>query len=259
MDISANLADRFGTHAVRELAELAALPALLSGCDYIIDIGANNGLYFYHAAKAVRGADLVAVEANPALTPKLNALIDELRQSNPENTYSVVNAAIYDRPGLIDFFVDPNNDLSAVFAGEGRQKVSVPARRLDEFFRPNASAFVKIDIEGAEYRAVTSAQRFLEAGAVLFMELHGWGDREIRKYPVDVCWFLCRQGYAVRSVGTHFLFRRAPPLACYLSFIRALPRVLPKSLAHRYAPMLVPLLRRIRDTLARAPARAERG
>jgi FkbM family methyltransferase len=257
---AAQLAERFGAHAARESAELDALPALLDGCKYIVDVGANNGLYLYHAAKAVEGASLVAVEANPDLAPRLAAVIDELRRSRPQNTYAVVTAAVYDRPGTIDFFVDPSNDLSALFAGEGRRKVSVPAKPLDDFFRPDAAAFVKIDVEGAEYRALTSARRFIAAGAVFFVELHGWGDRELRKYPIDVCWFLCRKGYGVSRVGTHFVFRRAPPLARYLSLLRVLPWVLPKSLAHRFAPSLVPALRRLRTRLRgrASPANAEK-
>lgn len=251
MHALAELVTHFGAHAAREVSELVALPALLDGCNYVVDVGANNGLYLYHAAKAVQGASLVAVEANPALAPKLNALVDELRRSRPQNTYSVVTAAVYDRPGVVDFFIDPSNDLSALFAGDGRRKVSVPAKPLDDFFRRGQTAFIKIDVEGAEFRAIASAQRFIEAGAVFFVELHGWGDREIRKYPIDVCWFLCRKGYGVGRVGKHFVFRRTSPVSRYLSFVRAMPWVLPKSVVHRFAPSLVPTLRRARNRFAR--------
>src|SRR5580658_7195938 len=138
-------------------------------------------------------------------------------------------------------FVSAYSQESSVLtkSGEGTN-VTVPGRPLDSFYRPSRKTLIKIDIEGAEYRAVLGADRFLASDhTVFFIELHGWGDAEIRKYPLDVCTFFRRKGYGVRHVGhrvrNHYLFRKEGPVGRWVSYVSVLPRLGFMALIYRYA------------------------
>lgn len=79
----------------------------------------------------------------------------------------------------------------------------MPAVLLDDFYRESVRTVIKVDVEGAEYRVLKSGRQFLDSKeTVFFVELHGWGDRSIHKYPIHVCWLFLANHYAVRKIGT---------------------------------------------------------
>jgi FkbM family methyltransferase len=244
----AELISEFSDPRVREAAELAALPGLLKDTSYFIDVGANVGQYTYHAATHLRNAKVVAIEANPFLIPALTRTVEKLRSHNsPDNQYEIHAAAVSDTPGALKFYVSRYPTLSSVFRQNNAEQVEVPALALDTLWRPSVRTVIKIDVEGVEYRVIRSGTKFLRSNQTsFFVELHSWGDRTIGKYPVHVCWLFLAHGYALRKIGTHYLFYRASWLRRSFSFMCEFPSLGLKYLVCCYAPGLQPLLNRWR-------------
>ena len=247
----AELISEFTDPQVREAVELASLPEILTQAAYFIDVGANVGQYTFHAAKHLRHAKLVAIEANPFLIPVLERTVENLRaQDSPHNEYEIRAAAVSDVPGELEFYVSKYPTLSSVFPKGQTERVSVPTVALDEFYRAGVRTVIKIDVEGAEYRAIRSGSRFLKSQhASFFVELHSWGDKTIGKYPLHVCWLFLKNGYALQKIGTHYLFCRAPWIKRNVSFLAELPFLGLKHLVCRYGGPLRPWLQRIRGRM----------
>ncbi len=221
----AELVSEFTAPDTREAVELSSLPKILNGAGYFIDVGANVGLYTFHAAKYLRNARILAIEANPYLIPVLTKTVEDLRlHDSGGNHYEIKEAAVSDLPGTLDFYVSRLPTLSSVFSNTPAQTLKVPTVRLDDFYRAGLPTVIKIDIEGAEYRAIRSASRFLQSKETsFFVELHGWGDKTLGKYPIHVSWLFLRNGYAQRKIGTHYWFYRAPWRQRATSFLRQCP------------------------------------
>jgi len=250
-DIAELLAD-FTGQQVPEAAELEALPEVLKGASYFIDVGANVGTYIFHAAKCMSHAKLVAIEANPLLIPVLTKTIEQLRSHGSENEYALRAAAVSDIGGELDFHISRYPTLSSMFPNGKVETVKVPTVALDEFYRPGVSTVVKIDVEGAEYRVLRSAAQFLKSHDVtFFLELHSWGDRTIGKYPLQVCWLFLRYGYTQRKIGTHYLFYRSGFVKRTLAFLREFPSLSAKYFVCRYARGLRPMINRMRRRISR--------
>jgi FkbM family methyltransferase len=248
----ASLVSEFTSPAAREAVELAALPEILSGCQYFIDVGANVGQYTFHASKCLVQAKILSIEANPYLIPALTRTVETLRTRDDRgNDYEIVAAAVSDVVGSLDFFVSRFPTLSSVFPQDAKECVIVPTVRLDDFRRDSVFAVIKIDIEGAEYRAIRSGSQFVDSpNTKFFVELHGWGDRSIQKYPVHVCWFFLRKRYAVRKIGTHYLFFRAGWQKCVASFLVQWPYLAFKYLVFRFGGNLGHRLSQMRSRLS---------
>lgn len=251
----AELISEFTDPQVREAVELAALPRILKDTSYFIDVGANVGQYTFHAAKHLRNAKLVAIEANPFLIPALTRTIENLRlHHSPDNEYEIHAAAVSDTPGALNFYVSKYPTLSSVFPQDKAEQVEVPALALDTLWRPSARTVIKIDVEGVEYRVIRSGTKFLRSNQTrFFVELHSWGDRTIGKYPIHVCWLFLTHGYASRKIGTHYLFYRTPWLRRNYSFMREFPSLALKYLVCRYAAGLQPMLNRFRIRMRHSP------
>jgi FkbM family methyltransferase len=244
----ANLLAEFDDPNVREAVELTALPEILRDANYFIDVGANVGQYTFHAAKHLRKAKLIAIEANPYLIPTLKQTVENLRlHDSHENEFEIHPAAVSDEPGTLNLYVSGIPTLSSVFPNSAHQALKVRSVRLDDFFLPSMHTVIKIDIEGAEYRAVSSAIRFLQSNnTAFFVELHGWGDKVLGKYPIHVCWLFLKSGYGIRKVGTHYLFRRMPRLPRIASFLEHGPHLGLKYMLFRFAPNLHSRLLKLR-------------
>jgi FkbM family methyltransferase len=234
--------------------ELKAFKCVLADCDRFIDVGANVGQYAYNANLAMRGGEIVCIEANPFLIPVLEALAAHAQQQHGRgNDITVAHAAVSDRKGQVKLFVStfaPGSSL--VSQCDSGHETAVDGVPLDAFYRPSHKTMIKIDIEGAEYRALIGAESFLSSvHTVWFCELHGWGDAELGKYPLDVCRLFRRNGYAIRHVGArsrnHYFFYKAGPLARWFAFAAALPRLGTMAFVYRHAKFCVPFIRFLRD------------
>jgi FkbM family methyltransferase len=242
----AELLAEFADPRVREAIELSSLGEILQDVTYFIDVGSNVGQYVFHAARHLRNAKIVAIEANPLIIPILTKTIEALRsQDCAGNRYEVRAAAASDIPGNIEFHISRLPTLSSVTPNTRAETVRVPTVCLNELYLPSTRTFIKMDIEGAEYRAIRSGSRFLEStDTSFFVELHSWGDWSIGKYPLHVCWLFFTNRFASKKIGTHYLFYKASWLKSMVSFARELPGQLSKYLWRRLGGALVPFASR---------------
>lgn len=147
-----------------------ALLALTDPGDRILDLGAFLGEFSLSAA--THGCHVAAVEANPTAAAMLTASAKLNRFSH----LRVVNAAVGDRPGTVNFAPhgpwgqvrsDPN-------APHDAGDVTVDQVTIDELVASlgwESVEFVKLDVEGSETNALAGATSLLarpDAPALLF-------------------------------------------------------------------------------------------
>jgi FkbM family methyltransferase len=143
--------------------------------DVVYDIGANYGIHALLFARLVKnGGHVYAFEP---VVEILDALQDNLKLNNFSNV-SCLNVAVSDSPGSTSFVTGHHvgaGHLSAVGDGQGNQ-IMVKTTTLDqavfadECRPPN---FIKMDIEGAEGKALAGSMRVLrEFRPVLLVDLH---------------------------------------------------------------------------------------
>ncbi|MHB8468720.1 MAG: FkbM family methyltransferase [Gaiellaceae bacterium] len=141
------------------LAEL--IRELLSAGDTFVDGGANIGLFTLVAAEAVGAAGrVIACEPSPETAEMLRSNVS----LNGFVWVSVHEAALAERPGREAFWsFEPGAGLSsfAPEAVEGAQRREVDVTTLDELVAGAPVRLVKLDLEGAELRALRGARRTL--------------------------------------------------------------------------------------------------
>ena len=143
-----------------EAAEQAFFWLYLRPGDSIIDCGAHIGLYSLLACKATNGAlDLTAIEANSDTFYYLKRNLDHA----DFRTIGVLNAAVWDRSGNLDFIhgdIGKSAYSHVDFGHSVQHQVKVPAIILDDVVEFSKTiALVKIDVEGSESEALTGACR----------------------------------------------------------------------------------------------------
>ena len=122
--------------------------------DLVFDLGLNDGAD--SAAYLAKGFRVVAVEANPDLCDLA------LWRYVGDSRIQIVNAALWETSGFVDFYVNTANDhWSSVDPGwAGREDspcrvVRVPSLTLGDLFcRYGVPFYLKIDIEGADILAL---------------------------------------------------------------------------------------------------------
>lgn len=163
--------------------------------DVVVDLGAHVGTFTLAAAAA--GCKVVAFEASPANAALLGASVAR----NGFLDVHVVNAAVGDEPGQISFFAEgPYGFVEFRDEDAGRSELVVPAVTVDALLHEvglDPVAFVKMDVEGSEIRAVRGMADLLGgdgAPPVLFESnghtLHFYGAR-----PTDLLAEMDRLGY----------------------------------------------------------------
>lgn len=145
------------------------IAALLPRGGTFWDVGANAG---YHTLLAARiASQVVAVEPDP---DALRALKENLDLNGASNT-TILNAAVSDEPGTLTLMRNPNTLKSAV---EGLEETGTPhtveSVTLDSLVvKLGPPDLIKIDIEGAEVRALKGASSLLrDHRPTLLLSLH---------------------------------------------------------------------------------------
>jgi FkbM family methyltransferase len=250
-EIASSLREEFFGHDLREQSVLDSLAMLLPGHRRFIDVGANIGQYTYFANKYLCNAEIISIEANPNLIDLLRDTITRAEtEESHHNVFSIVNTIVSDCEESVPFYLDPSTTASSIFSKSDSSRdsfpssaLSVPSVRLDDFYDDTLKTFVKMDIEGAEYRALASSPRFLNSRTTTFLvEVHPWGDSERRRYPIHVATLMLFYGYRMRKVvphyffGSHYVFSKSrllPRLAYYVYYV---PVLLVEFLVYRYFP-----------------------
>jgi FkbM family methyltransferase len=200
-----------------ERAEIDALERLLDHVKIFVDVGSSIGPYTEKAVHTLRNARIFAIEPHPeayeALRGKMQALSDVCAARG--NSITTLHAAVADVEGTTAFYCSNLNVLQSALTpigGPDQQPTSVTktlveAVTLDGLFPDTPPDFVKVDVEGAEWRVLKGSETLLRRGHTKFLvEVHPWGDPELGKKPSDVIKLMTKKGYALRRVHRHWLF-----------------------------------------------------
>lgn len=165
----------------------------------VLDIGANIGLHsVYFSQKVPRGFVL-------AFEPSLETF--QLLATNVvgiENV-SLLNVAISNQGGILDFFVASDNAYSGLMDTKRksiRDVIKVPCMRVDDVLKNiniNRVDFVKIDVEGLELNVLQGMTQAIETyKPVIFCEIYA--GRNSNSDPDGTVKFVCAAGYSAYTM-----------------------------------------------------------
>lgn len=173
-----------------------------------LDVGANVGLY--SLAAAARGATVVAFEPNPRTRARLLA---NIRLNGLESRITVREEALSDAVGSATLFDDVQQGRSGANAGvaslsnknAGGRAIEVKTSTLDavvEELRLPRVDWIKMDIQGAEYAALSGGGRTLEGRPRLLLEIEPEIARNMGWTVADLERFLRERGYGMRKLDS---------------------------------------------------------
>lgn len=157
-----------------EPEEQKLLAEVLENGSVFYDLGANAGFY------AVAGARLTGENGNVYAFEPTPQLADRIRynaQMNGFENIEVVEAAVCDENGTIEFGADGLSIQNSIQRANQDNAIEVPALTLDEWStdKPKPDV-IMIDIEGAEIEALRGALTLLrEYRPILMVEVHWLG------------------------------------------------------------------------------------
>lgn len=158
-----------------EIFETELIKRLVQPADRVVDIGANIGYYSLLMSGLVGSKGKVyAFEPDPTNLDLLRRNIDF---NNRENIV-VVPEAVANRQGFSQFYVSDNNrgahSLEATEALTAAGEVAITS--LDHYFKSNRSniSLIKMDIQGAEYKALVGMKQVLVQNPQLILITEYW-------------------------------------------------------------------------------------
>jgi FkbM family methyltransferase len=143
---------------------------------WVVDLGANSGLFSVWAAKA--GAEVVAVEAQQGFAP----IIRSLAAHNGVETRVHVKIAVAGGvtiPGATAGDVADDQRWATASHGTAQRPGGVSVPEIMSDYRIDRIGLLKADIEGGEFAVFGSGEdlRWLERVDQVALEVHpGWGD-----------------------------------------------------------------------------------
>ncbi len=129
----------------------------------VVDLGANVGIYTLQFASLVGSSGHVfAFEPGPLSFGLLKA---NLALNRYYRNVTVENAAVSDFTGTTDLLIcktGESDNRIAGFASDDREAIPVRCFALDDYFKPGTRVdFIKLDIQGAEVKALSGMRRVL--------------------------------------------------------------------------------------------------
>lgn len=212
--IFAEMETQYFSDDMHEKAEIENLPKILEGVKVFVDVGGSLGQYTYFAGKILKNANLYCFEPDSFKFKKLSELA-KLWKKNSKNNYHVINKAVSDNNGKIMFYTPSDHSSSGAFfplknlenSTDEWKENEVECIALDSFFNDIDIDFIKIDVEGAEYRVLTGAKKILENGkACVLMEIAPWGDLQRSYKPSDIFKLMTTYNYSFSIYENHYFF-----------------------------------------------------
>jgi FkbM family methyltransferase len=176
--------------------------------DVFYDVGANVGFYSLLAATLIDLGRVYAMEPLPANLGYLRKHLELNRVSNVE----VFEVAVSDQVGSAFFQVEATRAMGRIAPDGADGAIRVETSTLDTLLKEEQIAppnFIKMDIEGAEFRALLGAREcFARHRPKLFLATHG------RQVHDECCRLLASWNYEFqyttpRSEDRAELFARA--------------------------------------------------
>jgi len=160
---------------------------------WVVDLGANHGLFSVWAAKA--GAQVVAVEAQQGFAPIIRGLAAHNGvESRVHVEIAVAGGAT--TPGATTGMLADDRAWAAASHSAGRRPASVSLPDIMSDYEIDRIGLLKADIEGGEFDVFGPAEdlRWLHRVDQLVLEVHpDWGD------PADLLDRLRRFGYDIAA------------------------------------------------------------
>lgn len=150
----------------------------------ILDCGAHIGVSVLYFKSLYPRARIIAFEPNPGVF----TLLRDNVQQNHLSDVTLVNAAVADRNGSIDFFSQRRSPREWTWGGAGvpnrwleetaSQTIQVPTVRLADFIDRRVD-LLKLDVEGMEELALSGSEAVLDQIDEIVMEFHGSSTNEM--------------------------------------------------------------------------------
>lgn len=167
----------------------------------VIDVGAHSGYFTICLSEAVGASGKVyALEASPVIYAELQETVESNGLANIE----LINKAVSDRDGHINFFMAPDwkSEISSMRPGEG-ESIVIDSVALDNVVSDIlAVSFVKIDVEGAEMKVLNGMTEIIQRDhPTMVIEISDPWLKELGSSSAEVFDFLGRHGYKIFAVG----------------------------------------------------------
>lgn len=195
--------------ACSDRSERAILKEIIRPGMTVLDVGANIGIYTSFMAKIVGEKGRVyAFEPSPHN-------FNLLKKYNNQSNITLVQAAIGDTTGRIALYISDklNVDHRTYETGEKRKRIDVPSYRLDDYLQGRKVDFVKMDIQGFEYKALLGMENTLQNNQdiQILMEFWPYGLIKAGSEPEEVLAFLHRLGFQTELIEGNQR-KRCPPI-----------------------------------------------
>ena len=145
----------------------------------VLDIGAHIGYYTTLFSRLVGNTG--RVYAFEPCSDSFILLKKNIRFGNYGNVF-LIRKAVSNIEGTASLFLNTQNKADNRMFGNGQEVESVEAVRLDDYFQDNLDRldFIKMDIQGAEIKAVLGMSKLLKKHkeAKLFLEFWPFGIRQ---------------------------------------------------------------------------------
>ncbi len=135
---------------------------------YIIDCGANLGMSVLYFKQLYPEAEVLAFEADDEIFKYLEKNVASFDLKD----VTLVNKAVWDKEETLSFLAEGGAGGRVGDEGGNHVYKKVPAIRLREFLYSRKVDFLKIDIEGAEYRVLKDCADLIKDIDNLFIEYH---------------------------------------------------------------------------------------
>jgi len=174
--------------------------------EVFVDIGANAGFYSLNLSSSFK--EVIAYEPGEVSADFLDSQIIK----HGINNIIVKRIAITDFVGTIDFFLSENGPKFCSILPVSKNSIKVPCTSLVNEFSNKRIDLIKVDVEGAEFRVVTSALPIMKRIHNWIIEIHDL--KEICGNPVsnleerkrEMENLLKSQGYVTRWIDVKTIF-----------------------------------------------------
>jgi FkbM family methyltransferase len=148
----------------------------------IVDVGANAGIWVEYVKYVTKYEKIYAIE------PNLQAL-ETLRNTYTNNEITIIDKALCDKDGELEFYVDPNNSTIGSIKKNHQDSLTISHKikgvSFRTFMKENNIDYIdlfKMDIEGGEYPFFDSMQKEdLDKIGTILVEYHMQAGQTIDK------------------------------------------------------------------------------
>jgi FkbM family methyltransferase len=170
----------------------------------VIDVGANIGLYTVEASRSVGPTGrVISIEAAPSHARS----VESSAELNGARNVTVINSAVGSEDGEATLTLPAGGNLGMFTLGAvaGTHSFKVRVRTIDEILKEqNVSSveFMKMDIEGSEFKALSGAQNTIEKyKPPILIELNEKASRACGSSTSEVKSLLASFGYRGFLIG----------------------------------------------------------